>query len=584
MDTSSSWRFTCDAYEQMLYKICDINKEEIDRIFLLNRDKNMKYMGRADCLSISIGESENITQLQKIDVIIGRMRETPQKRISREQIEIMDTYERVSSVKEKKEKTFEANMPMEAIREQMKIKEKQSQMAGYCVELPSDMKSDIAQNMYRQKLSSVDGIRSAEEMVRDFYAINGPVRKDETICKAVKKMRRRAMKFLFPDEEKKEREDLFEAFLCAAIINFNQNITADETSKRKTANYTCFLPTPFGADADRIVWPFLYYSGMSRWRIGFLEDGKWFERYVSISRRGVDRVLYSYILYMLVEEAELRRKRLKEDAEYRKDKAGRTDIQFLFKKVSDLDYSGVITACLFAAAQEIERDARKESTYKKLLAESQKDPEEELRGRDAFRREIRKLKEKAAALEEALGKEKEKNRDLSKNEWDRKNAEARIDSISKENLKKERELTEVIKDKDEEIRMLREQLENASEMIDKEAALASVNDKDAPVPEADTDERYLFICSHEVCAQRIRDTFPNSHTTEDYVLTPKNALTFKAVICITPSIPHVLYYKIKNICRAAGVQFLNCNTINVDSIKRFLAEQGFSRYTGKDSQ
>ena len=577
-----TWENTCDMYEQMLYAICDADKKEIDRIFLIDLDRNLKFIHDADPFEISTGTGGGLAQLQKIDAIVGKMRHNPESAITDEALEIMGTYDGLQSLQEEPEKRSFISDSMSKDEMMAFRNSRNSRNSVNAETLNCEFKAEgfycgghiSASKMGREE--SADGVVIVEERIKNFFGINGRLEDCEPVKKAVKKARKKLCEYLCGDSDKNPEQPV-EDFINAVMEDYNSNLYQDQPAKKTTNLCKFFLPTAYKMDISHVTWPFLFYTGISKWRIGFMDDcDKSSERAAAI-RKAVDRVLYAHIMYALIDrffEVQLGGKRPKTEIRSVQSIKERHDIGFLYKSVSSLDYSRILSECFFASAMELEREEKKKTLLKELMSGYVDDPKKIVEEKRKAQKKLEEKEEEINRLKEELEAEKEKTRQAGRTKFNEKSAEASIQSLNRSNLALERQL----KEKDEEIAMLREQLEASAATIEEDTIQVSMLPQGSEErAEADTDARYLFMCSHEVCARRLKEAFPNSFTTEDYTLVPSNAQSFKAVVCVTPSISHVLYHRIKNICRNADVPFINCNTINVDTVKRLLSEQGFVR-------
>ena len=572
-----TWDNTCAMYEQMLYKICETNKDEIDRIFKLNESENLKYIKEADPFLISTGTGSAIKQIQKIDAIIGRMRLNPSERLSKENIAIMDAYDAArAQTRQRKKKGQNSSITLGSSYEEIRAVRSFLNNNKRDVELNASvaLPGTDGLSLKKEENETPDGIVFAEEKITSFFGITEPLRESGIVESAIRKARKKLLASLF-GKEVKYVDNILEGIIWIAIKEYNMNAFCSAEADGIKIKPRYFLPMACGKERDEIVWPVMFYTGLSKWRSGIMDEDDRTKESLAIIRKAVDRVLYAQIMFLLISRVFDARDRLAKpdvDFDLKKYIKEQKDTGFIYKSLSDLDYKAVMTSCIFASMVELEREERKRVLLKEMTSVQTMDPETLIEERESFKKKLDEKDGEIERLKEQLKEEREKIRGYARDKFNKDKADASIDSLNKSNLLLERKL----KEKEQEIEMLREQLEDSAETIENDTAqVTACADEAHKMQEADTESRYLFLCSHEVCARKLGEYFKNSQTSEDYTLVPGNASAFKAVICITQSVPHGLYYKAKDICRNAGVPFINCNTVNVDTIKRLLVSQGF---------
>lgn len=137
------------------------------------------------------------------------------------------------------------------------------------------------------------------------------------------------------------------------------------------------------------------------------------------------------------------------------------------------------------------------------------------------------------------------------------------------------ELKRLVRRQESELERMKKMLEEEQEKnrILNEKYNRLKNKTDDSLDLCNYNKKYVFICEHQTTARKLMDKFPNSISSTSYDITPNNASTIDAVICITPEISHGEYERVKNQCIVYKIPFINCNSINIDRVASVIATE-----------
>ena len=515
-----------------LYEIASRRPENMDSLFAMDFSGNIQFMKNAGIMDISIGSGDKIQAIQKADVILARLQNDDYP----PDIKILDAI---------------ADMFIEST-SRMK-RDAISYYQGY-----EENMSHLPTDVYLQKLKSkgsvpiekiirdsrpgndtrADGILRYEGSAENFFNLKAGIWNEEIIKRAIEKTRKKLNQYIWTEGGGQGKSIPIEQAIVDRITAYNGTVDdKDDFLSFRIFELYRFADSKY-VDEDQGM-PFLLYAGMAKWRTCFDGGCQQKEKMYLIASEAISRVIRAYIMYFIVDYIDksiLETKRLTTEERFERGPENRTckDLQFLFKKISSIEA-------------------------------------ENRRLRDELEKKTRELEE-----------EKEKNRRADKDEWDKKSYEARIDSLTKANIEAERDLRCEIKNKEKEIEDKNEELEALSQQVDFLTGMMeelkekpALNENEAAGLRADTGRRYFFVCENEIICRNILSAFPNSKCSFEHALTADNAGLFDLAVFLPGKLPHNLYWGTKALSKRANLPLLHCNTTGINSIKRFLVENGY---------
>ena len=355
---------------------------------------------------------------------------------------------------------------------------------------------------------------------------------------------------------------------------------------------------------DTQMYPFLLFSGMSGWRTGFGSGYMEQKKIRKIVSNAVSMVIKSYIIYYAIEEINakmiaMEKGAVKIKADGKNMMLGKTpmasesDLRFLFQKAKEIDYNEMMMMCYFASAVEINRkwDIQRDA---ELIEHSMSGRNTATVERELFEANIRikQLEEENAALKKKCGEEEAAKLKAQKQKQSSENTKKKVAEQNKAILQMERSHNAEIAKKDGEINRLNrkvEELQQENENMRQEVADLSKAIEDAEAggtgfverdieEKVDHEKKYYFVCDDDTICNALKREFPNSKCRTDYNLTPANAEQFDAAVFIIERIEHhSTYYRMKSMCKKAGLPIIHCDTKGIRTIKLLLIQQGFGK-------
>lgn len=563
-----------------LYEIASRRPENMDSLFAMDFSGNIQFMKNAGIMDISIGSGDKIQAIQKADVILARLQNDDYP----PDIKILDAI---------------ADMFIEST-SRMK-RDAISYYQGY-----EENMSHLPTDVYLQKLKSkgsvpiekiirdsrpgndtrADGILRYEGSAENFFNLKAGIWNEEIIKKAIEKTRKKLNQYIWTEGGGQGKSIPIEQAIVDRITAYNGTVDdKDDFLSFRIFELYRFADSKY-VDEDQGM-PFLLYAGMAKWRTCFDGGCQQKEKMYPIASEAISRVIRAYIMYFIVDYIDksiLETKRLTTEERFERGPENRTckDLQFLFKKISSIDYNEMIMLCYFAVTLELSKKQMIENEARLFELTEASGIAEAVKERSSLEAENRRLRDELEKKTRELEEEKEKNRRADKDEWDKKSYEARIDSLTKANIEAERDLRceikskeKEIEDKNEEIEALSQQVDFLTGMIEELKEKPALSENETAGLRADTSRKYFFVCENEIICRNILSAFPNSKCSFEHALTADNAGLFDLAVFLPGKLPHNLYWGTKALSKRANLPLLHCNTTGINSIKRFLVENGY---------
>lgn len=563
-----------------LYEIASRRPENMDKLFAMDFTGNIQFMREAGITDISIGSGDKIQAIQKAEVILARLQNDDYPRDIKILDAIADAF--MESTNRMKRETiayyrsYEENMsqlPTDVYLQ--RLKDKGSVPIG-----------KIIRDSRPGNDTRSDGILRYEGSIENFFNLKTGMWNEKTIKKAIAKARKKLNRYIWTENGGEDKSIPIEKAIVERITAYN-GIVDDKNDFLSFRIFELYRFADYKhVDEDQGM-PFLLYTGMAKWRTCFKNGWQNKEKLYPIASEAIDRVIRAYILYFIVDYmdkniSETKKLTVEERFEKGPEVHDCKDLQFLFKKVSDIDYNEMIMLCYFAVTLELNKKQMIEDKADLFELTEASGTAESVKERNSIEAENRRLRDELEKKTRELEEEKEKNRRADKDEWDKKSYEARIDSLTKANIEAERDLRceiknkeKEIEDKNEEIEALSQQVDFLTGMMEELKEKPALNENEAAGLRADTSRRYFFVCENEIICRNILSAFPNSKCSFEHALTADNAGLFDLAVFLPGKLPHNLYWGTKALSKRANLPLLHCNTTGINSIKRFLAENGY---------
>lgn len=559
-----------DRVESALADIAMKEPEKIDTLFNARIRENAAYMRTADISKISTGTGKKLSTMQKMDVLLGILRDTDdeEEQFDRE-LDILSIMSSNGSFAAAVVKIRESLSTLNG-RNCIKDRRFRERLNGSDVRTPED-----AIELYKpSKLHKVDGAPAYEGMMEDALSIKCDIWEDPLMVKVVGKARKKLNAHVADVTKESSESTTAEDLITEGICKFSMN---PDESKEERGLFGLVDKDP---EIFTPIWKFLIYTGMLKWRTMFPAEKKDRALIRSTAETAVERVLRACILSKLITEYIADRQN--PVPEERIFGNSGTNLSFMYSRVSRFDYAEILMMCFFATAVELEKKdiLLKDAELFELREEreSVQDGAKELR---RLREENESLREKADILAqkaEELGLQT-----LTEKKYGEqiRVLQAKNKKLNAENLKLERRIAELEKDGGHRVKKKRRKKDIPSaadsDKKDEEKQQPAPSPQEKDDAEADIDGKYLFICQFEPLSQKLRKEFRNSKVDNTYRVTAGNLKSFDACICIRKDCEHPSYYRIKDMCSTVGVPFLHCNTTGIGSIRQFLKMHGYTK-------
>lgn len=544
--------------------------QEIEGLFMEELDENIEFMRKYGSKYLSYGGGKKLTLLQKAETLSERAPDAKEGDcLERERL-----FNIYHDILPKTKREALDNVDLGPDKPHMGFYE---YMSTY-----QDVERTANKMSYRNgKSLGPDGIISYENYIEKAFCLKKGLWETETVKKAVKKAYRRLSEYVCGKPEGEGRTVSIDAVIASAITGFNRFVP--ETASWTTRMFEIYVHDEERQINDVQIFPFLLFSGISKWRTGFDNGREEFIEMCGIASEAVLMVIKAYILYFLFKHLgevryadKLFKSAISLPGQFDNSEIlSEEDMRFIYRDISSIDYNEMMMCCYFASALEINK-AEQIKKDTELMALSAGDSPSLMKELFEAKKEITRLKNRNAELEEEVQKRKNDEARIKQEAWEKTNAETRIKELNRESIEAERQHRKELKEKDAEIESLRAKVEQLDDIIAKNQE--ADEEAEAVCEEhVDHEKMFYFICDDEGISKRLIKEFPNSKCSMDYDYTGANCRNFDAAVIITQRLGHSTLDKYEDLLKKNNIPLEYIHVIGIRHIKMMLAQRGYGR-------